>query len=175
VLKYLTGYTHRVALSNRRLLSMTDEEVTFSWKDYSANCQHREMTLSGVEFVRRFCLHVLPRRLVRIRHYGLLCNRDRTKRLARCRVLLGMAEPPSDKPAVPSGRLAVGWWLWAVVLLSSGSAELVAAAWQALALASATRPPASCPWCGSCCWETLWQQERRTGKGTNKRKGCDSS
>jgi hypothetical protein len=66
VLKYLTGYTHRVALSNSRLVRVTDEEVTFTWKDYAANCQRRELTLSGVEFLRRFCLHVLPRGLVRI-------------------------------------------------------------------------------------------------------------
>src|SRR2546429_222796 len=66
VLKYLTGYTHRVALSNSRLVRVTDQEVTFTWKDYKTDCQHREMTLSGVELVRRFSLHILPRGLVRL-------------------------------------------------------------------------------------------------------------
>ena len=82
-----------------RLVEVTEQEVTFSWKDYKSNCQHREMTLLGVEFVRRFCLHILPRGLVRIRQYGLLCNRDRGERLARCRELLGMA------PQQAAGRL----------------------------------------------------------------------
>jgi hypothetical protein len=176
VLKYLTGYTHRVALSNRRLLRLTDDEVTFTWKDYSANCQHKEMTLSGVEFVRRFCLHILPRGLVRIRQYGLLCNRDRSKRLARCRALLGMAEQVQEtRPALPGSRLALGWWLLAAVLLSSGSRELLLAAVQALSLATVVAED-GCPWCGGCCWETLWEQERPKGKDSSKRrKGYDSS
>jgi hypothetical protein len=161
VLKYLTGYTHRVALSNSRLVKVTEEEVTFTWKDYAANCQHKEMTLSGVEFLRRFCLHILPRGLVRIRQYGLLSNRDRGERLARCRELLGMSQEPEEAAAsLPGGRLVLGWlvlgWLW----LSSGSVELLAAGLQALLLAQATGPEDSCPWCGACCWETLWQQER---------------
>src|SRR5262249_10207465 len=124
VLAYLTGYTHRVALSNRRLVRLTEEEGTYSYKDYAAGCQHKEMTLKGVEFLRRFCLHVLPPGLVRIRQYGLLANRDRTERLARGRELLGMSLPPADsKPALPTGGLALGWWLLAGLLLSAGSAE----------------------------------------------------
>jgi hypothetical protein len=168
VLCYLTGYTHRVALSNRRLLRVTDEEVTFSYKDYAASCQHKEMTLSGVEFLRRFCLHVLPPGLVRVRQYGLLCNRDRGERLARCRELLGMSQPPAAPgPALPGGGLALGWWLLAGLLLASGSAALLAAGLQALAVAVAARGEASCPWCGGNCWETLWQQDRPPRGGGN--------
>jgi Putative transposase/Transposase zinc-binding domain len=160
VLAYLTGYTHRVALSNRRLVRVGDEGVTVSYKDYAANCQHKEMTLPGVEFLRRFCLHILPPGLVRIRQYGLLSNRDRTERLARCRELLGMSQQPGRvTPALP-GRLALGWWLLGWLLLSSGSTELLAAALQALAAAVADGPEDSCWWCGGCCWETLWRQDR---------------
>jgi hypothetical protein len=179
VLKYLTGYTHRVALSNHRLLRVTDEEVTFSWKDYTANCQQKEMTLSGVEFVRRFCLHILPRGLVRIRQYGLLSNRDRSERLRRCRALLGMSGKTAEaRPSLPVGRLALGWWLLAVLLLTSGSPELLAAGLEALRLSVAAGSEDGCPWCGSCSgWETLWEQERPRFGGRNRgnRKVCDSS
>ena len=171
VLKYLTGYTHRVALSNRRLVRVSEAEVTFSYKDYAANCQHKEMTLTGVEFLRRFCLHVLPPGLVRIRQYGLLANRDRGERLLRCRELLGMSQQAAaTKSSLPTGGLALGWWLLAGLLLSSGSAELLAAGLQALAVAVAARQEDSCPWCGSCCWQTLWQQDRprRTGSSAEE-------
>ena len=162
VLKYLTGYTHRVALSNSRLVRLTEEGVTFTWKDYAANCRHREMTLSGVEFLRRFCLHVLPRGVVRIRQYGLLSNRDRSERLGRCRELLGMSPDPAEaQPASGGGRVALGWWLLGWLLLSSGSVELLAAGLRGLTLAlAAAGSEESCPWCGNRCWETLWQQER---------------
>jgi hypothetical protein len=160
VLKYLTGYAHRVALSNSRLVRVTEGEVTLTWKDYSANCQRKELTLSGVEFLRRFCLHVLPRGLVRLRQYGLLCKGDRCERLARCRELLGMsAEAGVAKPA-SSGRLVLRWWLLAWLLLELGSAALPESALQALWLAQAAGLDDSCPWCGESCWETLWQQER---------------
>jgi hypothetical protein len=175
VLKYLTGYTHRVALSNSRLVDVTDEEVTFTWKDYKADCQRKERTLSGVEFVRRFCLHILPRSLMRIRQYGLLSNRDRGERLARCRALLGMSQEPTPERASSSGRLILGWWLVGWLLLSSGSAELLAAGLQALFLSAAAGPEDSCPWCGSCCWETVWQQERPRRRGANRGKKYDSS
>jgi hypothetical protein len=178
VLKYLTGYTHRVALSNRRLLRVTDEEVTFTWKDYTADCQQKEMTLSGVEFVRRFSLHILPRGLMRIRHYGLLYNRDRSERLAQCRALLSMSRQPAPtRPSLPGGRVVLGWWLLAALLLSSGSVELLAAGLQALSLAAEPGAEDGCPWCGCCCWETLWEQERPRGRGagSRRRKGYDSS
>jgi hypothetical protein len=88
VLKYLTGYTHRVALSNHRLVKLRDDRVTFTWKDYADGCRRKEMTLAAVEFVRRFALHIIPKGLVRIRQYGLLAHRDRGERLALCRSLL---------------------------------------------------------------------------------------
>jgi len=168
VLKYLTGYTHRVALSNSRLVRVSDEEVTFSWKDYAADCQRKEMTLSGVEFLLRFCLHILPAGLVRIRQYGLLSNRDRTERLQRCRAVLGMSQPLAEaKPSLPTGGVALGWWLLAGLLLSSGSAQLLAAGLQALAVAVAGTED-SCPWCGSCRWETLRQQDRPRRGGSDE-------
>jgi hypothetical protein len=88
VLKYLARYTYRVALSNRRLLRVSDEAVTFSYKDYRQGGKHKELTLPGPEFARRFLQHVLPRGLVRVRHYGLLANRGREGKLAVCRRLL---------------------------------------------------------------------------------------
>src|SRR3989442_1259898 len=81
VLKYLARYTHRVALSNRRLLSLAGERVRFTAKDYAAGGR-RVVTLSAEEFLRRWVQHVLPRGFVKIRHYGLLANRGRTERLA---------------------------------------------------------------------------------------------
>jgi hypothetical protein len=89
VLKYLARYTHRVAISNRRLLSMENGRVSFEWKDYAGGNQSRTMTLSAVEFMRRFLLHILPGGFVRIRQFGFLANRARRKKLALCRALLG--------------------------------------------------------------------------------------
>ncbi len=88
VLAYLARYTHRVAISNHRLVRLEGEEVTFTWKDYAQGQSLREMTLSGEEFLRRFLLHVLPDRFVRIRYYGLLANRHREKTLALCQEVL---------------------------------------------------------------------------------------
>jgi hypothetical protein len=92
VLKYLARYTYRVAISNSRLLSVSDEDVTFSYKDYRREGKQREMTLPVEEFARRFLRHVLPRGFVRVRHYGLLANRGREQKLRACRRLL-LAEP----------------------------------------------------------------------------------
>jgi hypothetical protein len=92
VLKYLAGYTHRVAISNRRLVSMENGYVSFTWKDYANGCQRRVMRLRAVEFLRRFLLHVLPKGFVRIRHYGFLANRCRAKKLMLCQQLLGVPE-----------------------------------------------------------------------------------
>jgi hypothetical protein len=95
VLAYLARYTHRVAVSNQRLVRLAGEEVTFTWKDYAQGQRLREMTLSGEEFLRRFLLHVLPERFVRIRYYGLLANRHWEKALTLCReVLPGPPAPP---------------------------------------------------------------------------------
>jgi hypothetical protein len=93
VLKYLARYTHRVAISNQRLVSITDGQVTLRWKDYAHGQQLRTMTLDGVEFLRRFLLHRLPRGWQHIRHYGFLGNRRRAGALARIRALL--PQPPT--------------------------------------------------------------------------------
>jgi len=88
VLRYLGRYTHRVAISNHRLLAFEQERGTFRWKDYARGGKQGEMTLSATEFLRRFFLHVLPRGFVRIRHFGFLANRFRASRLALGRQLL---------------------------------------------------------------------------------------
>jgi hypothetical protein len=90
VLKYLARYTHRVAISNQRLVDLEDGKVRFHWKDYAHKCATKTMTLQAVEFIRRFLLHVLPLYFVRIRHYGFLANRIREEKLALCRSLLGV-------------------------------------------------------------------------------------
>jgi hypothetical protein len=100
VLKYLARYTHRVAISNGRLLSMEDGRVTFLWKDYAAGNQTKAMTLDAVEFIRRFMLHILPGGFVRIRQFGFLANRARAKKLALCRELLGAPPPPAGDAVV---------------------------------------------------------------------------
>jgi hypothetical protein len=88
VLQYLARYTHRVAISNHRLVAFRDGKVTFRWKDYAHGSRGRLMTLSTEEFLRRFLLHVLPRGFVRIRFFGLLANRRRATLLPLCRTLL---------------------------------------------------------------------------------------
>ncbi len=95
VLKYLARYTHRVAISNDRLLQLEEGRVTFRWKNYAAQGKRQTMTLSAVEFLRRFLLHVLPRGFMRIRHYGLLANRHRQSQLALCRRLLETSGLPA--------------------------------------------------------------------------------
>jgi Putative transposase len=93
VLHYLARYTHRVAISNNRLLSMHDGQVTFLWKDYKQGATQKTMTLTAEEFIRRFLLHILPDGLQHIRHYGFLANRYRETRLALCRQLLDTPRP----------------------------------------------------------------------------------
>ena len=90
VLAYLSRYTHRVALSPRRLLSLDEQTqtVTFAWKDYAESQKRKTMCLEVREFVRRFCLHLLPERFVEIRHFGFLSNRQRKLRVAEARALL---------------------------------------------------------------------------------------
>src|SRR6185369_13856041 len=103
VLKYLARYTHRVAISSRRLVDIGDDKVTFRYKDYKNELYDCRMTLEGTEFIRRFLLHVLPRSFVRIRHYGFMGNRARESNLALCRQFLGAAAPsarPTPEPAV---------------------------------------------------------------------------
>jgi hypothetical protein len=88
VLKYLARYTHRVAISNRRLVSLENGKVTFRWKDYTQGNRSRTMTLDAAEFIRRFLLHSLPKGFQRIRQYGFLANRVRQEKLSLCRELL---------------------------------------------------------------------------------------
>ena len=95
VLAYLGRYTHRVAISNSRLMDMTDGRVRFRWRDYRHHNKNKVMTLAADEFIRRFLLHSLPDRFHRIRHYGFLGNRLRAEKLAICRGLLAAAPPDS--------------------------------------------------------------------------------
>jgi hypothetical protein len=118
VLKYLARYTHRVALSNSRLVSLEEGRVTFRYKDYADGRKDRTMTLAATEFLRRFVQHVLPKGFVKVRHYGLLANRCRQERLHRSRRLLPAATVAPPSPA-------------------AGEANGVAAA-----------PRPCCPWCG---------------------------
>jgi hypothetical protein len=89
VLQYLGRYTHRIAISNNRVLDNRDGNVSFLWRDYADDNRQKTMTLKADEFIRRFLLHVLPHRYVRIRHFGLLANRNRKDAIAACREFLG--------------------------------------------------------------------------------------
>ena len=89
VLKYLGRYTHRIAISNERILNVQDGKVSFLWRDYADGQKKKIMTLQASEFMRRFLLHVLPDRFVKIRHFGLLANRRRKDNIAVCREILG--------------------------------------------------------------------------------------
>jgi hypothetical protein len=91
VLKYLARYTHRVAISNSRLVALDGDRVTFRYKDYADARRHKTMTLTAHEFIRRYLQHVLPSGFVKIRHYGLLANRYRAVNLDVCRTLLAAA------------------------------------------------------------------------------------
>ncbi|MCI0409357.1 MAG: IS91 family transposase [Acidobacteria bacterium] len=102
VLKYLARYTHRVAISNQRLLSLHNGRVAFRWKNYAQGNQQRTMVLEALEFIRRFLLHVLPKGFVRIRYYGFLANGERKKKLALIRTLLAPNQPTPASPAGPA-------------------------------------------------------------------------
>ncbi len=111
VLRYLARYTHRVAISNRRLVALDDKGVTFKWKDYRVEGpeRYKVMTLDTPEFIRRFLMHVLPQGFHRIRYYGLLTSQTRAKNIARARELLAVPLIPIDainaanaKPEVPT-------------------------------------------------------------------------
>jgi hypothetical protein len=97
VLGYLARYTHRVAISPRRLLALEEQKqtVTFAWKDYAEQAKRKTMTLGLQEFVRRFCLHLLPERFVKIRHFGFLSNRQRKLRVGQARALLNQSSAPA--------------------------------------------------------------------------------
>jgi hypothetical protein len=125
VLKYLARYTHRVAISNARLVALEGGQVTFRYKDYADAHRHKTMTLWAQEFLRRFVQHVMPKGLVKVRHYGLLANRHRVARLELSRRLL-----------LPT--------LAAAALANAGPAQ------DAAAPQVEPAPPHHCPQCGAC-------------------------
>jgi hypothetical protein len=95
-LQYLGRYTHRIAISNNRILNIHNGDVSFLWRDYADHNRQKIMTLKADEFIRRFLLHVLPSRYVRIRHFGLLANRKRKDTIALCRKILGDTKPETQ-------------------------------------------------------------------------------
>ena len=105
VLKYLSRYVHRSALSNGRLVALTEEEVSFTWKDYAHGGKGRVLTLSGEKFLRRWVQHVLPRGFVKVRHYGLLSSHGREENLAACRWQLWLSGL-----AAAASRERASWW-----------------------------------------------------------------
>ena len=136
VLRYLGRYTHRVAISNHRLLAFDGNQVTFQWKDYAHGDQRRTMTLSAMEFLRRFVQHILPRSFVRIRQSGFLANTCRTARIALVRTLLASPAPvaplaPASAPVTPPPDPGA---LWACP--RCGAAMIVGPILSALHLAS---------------------------------------
>lgn len=103
VLDYLARYTHRVALSNDRIVKLDGDQVTIRYRDSSDNNKMKLMTLNAFEFIHRFLLHVLPDGFMKIRHYGILSNRSRKTKLRRCKELLGVSQDQdTDKPERPS-------------------------------------------------------------------------
>jgi hypothetical protein len=106
VLRYLGRYTHRVAISNHRLVSFDGDNVTFRWKDYARGNKQRLMRVSAAEFIRRFLVHVLPKGFVRIRHFGFMANSQRLSSMELCRKLLGMS------PVLPSAEAASANSTW---------------------------------------------------------------
>jgi Putative transposase/Transposase zinc-binding domain len=106
VLRYLGRYTHRVAISNHRLLAFDGDNVTFRWRDYAHGNVQRTMTVSAEEFIRRFLMHVLPKSFVRIRHYGFMANYQRSSSFELCRQLLKMA------PALSSPKTDATTSVW---------------------------------------------------------------
>ncbi len=87
VVEYLGRYTHRVAISNKRIVSLKNDTVTFKWRDYKDGSNQKVMTLSSDEFIRRFLIHILPNGFMKIKHYGLLGNRNKTTQLKLCKRL----------------------------------------------------------------------------------------
>ena len=103
VLSYLGNYTHRIAISEKRILSFQGGKVTFAYTDYRDESKRKTMTLTAVEFIRRFLLHVLPAGFMRIRHFGLFSNRDRTEHINLCRKLLG-------EYVIAAKDALISWW-----------------------------------------------------------------
>jgi hypothetical protein len=108
VLEYLGRYTHRVAISNNRLIPSEDDRVNFRYKDYAHGNRRKVLTLEAGEFIRRFLLHVLPRGFMRIRHYGVLANRAKRLKLAQARSAL---DHPSPTHRPPQRETVEAFWL----------------------------------------------------------------
>jgi hypothetical protein len=134
VLRYLGRYTHRVAISNHRLLAFDGERVTFQWKDYAHRDTRRTMTLSAMEFLRRFVQHILPRGFVRIRQSGFLANACRGKRVALARTLLVDATSTPAPATVPTETAMRATW----ACPRCGAAMLVGPVYSAFHLATLT-------------------------------------
>jgi hypothetical protein len=109
--RYLGRYTHRVAISNHRLVSLVDDQVTFRWRDRAHNNQEKLLPLSLDEFLRRFLLHVLPKGFVRIRHFGFLANRWRATLLPLCFQLLGAVPPSQTESETSLAKEPTPLWL----------------------------------------------------------------
>ena len=141
VLEYVGRYTHRVAISNNRLLDIEDGSIRFRWKDYRRDDRQKTMTVTADEFIRRFLLHVLPNGFQRIRYYGFLGNRYREQKLARCRELLAMPTPEpfdgqSEKDYRDHHEEVTGISLWQCPVCQHGRMILI----EVLKRATA-RPP----------------------------------
>lgn len=108
VLEYLGRYTHRVAISNNRITDVTDGKVTYKYRDYKDRNKNKLMTVGAHEFIRRFLLHILPDNFVKIRHYGILSNRNRSTKLKRCKELLGISTKKKSKEKISWQELLKG-------------------------------------------------------------------
>ena len=107
VIDYLGRYSHRIAISDQRIVSVDNEQVRFQYKDYAGGGERKTMALDAVEFIRRYLLHVLPKGLMRIRHYGLLANRCRRKKIKLVREALNATNDPvkgQEKPCTPTSK-----------------------------------------------------------------------
>ncbi len=168
MLKYLTRYTHRVALSNDRLSNYDGQHVRLSYKDYADGCRRKELRLSAAELLRRFCLHIVPKGFVRVRHYGILTNRDHGQRLAKCRELLQATVPVPPLPVRPPAASGDVETPASVRGMSPGpplgTPTMVAAAPTAPACVSPAALPTPCPKCGGLVRERLWTKERPRGR-----------
>ena len=111
VLRYLGAYTHRVTISDHRLVSFVNDQVTFRWRDSAHRNKKRLMTLPADEFLRRFLLHVLPRGFVRIRHYGFLSNRCRRELVPLCKQLLAAVAPTPTPTGVQNPAESISMWI----------------------------------------------------------------
>jgi hypothetical protein len=110
VIQYLGKYTHRIAISNHRLISIDGDKVTYYVKDYRNKGKWKTFTVTGAEFIRRFLMHVPPKRFVRIRHYGILATRCKSARMARCRLLLRQEQRKAQLKGLPIPEILKLLW-----------------------------------------------------------------